>query len=63
MKIIKDGKSKKSKGIREFICIYCGCDFEADNTEYIIHQDQDQVLGSWLEVCCPCCQAGLFFSA
>lgn len=59
MKIIKDGNLRKFKETKRFTCKYCDCIFEADNTEYTVHQDQVQ--GPWLDVHCPCCKAGLFF--
>ena len=34
MKIIKPGDPDRLKAIKQFECRYCGCFFEADNTEY-----------------------------
>ena len=34
MKIIKNGEIKKIKQTKTFDCDFCGCIFEADNTEY-----------------------------
>ena len=34
MKIIRNGNIKKLKKIKTFDCDWCGCLFEADNTEY-----------------------------
>ena len=35
MKIIVEGDARKVLTIRRFECRYCGCVFEADNTEYL----------------------------
>lgn len=34
MKIIKQGNLEQLKKIKHFICARCGCEFEADTTEY-----------------------------
>ena len=36
MKIIRNGDKNKLKRIQTFNCDFCGCIFEADNTEYNI---------------------------
>ena len=34
MRIIKQGRPKATKNILRFRCYRCGCEFEADDTEY-----------------------------
>ena len=34
MKILKHGNLEKLKQIKHFTCRKCGCELEADNTEY-----------------------------
>ena len=39
MKIIKHGNPERLKEVMIFTCEYCGCEFEADNTEYEVSHD------------------------
>lgn len=52
MKIIKDGDAKKIKNIKTFDCDFCGCLFEADNTEYKIGSQYNE---EYYYIKCPFC--------
>lgn len=54
MKIIKEGKNPY---IVKFICLKCGCIFEAKLEEYSVECDRDP----WYCVAiCPCCGKKVF---
>ena len=53
MKIIKKGKIPKTT--KRFTCSNCGCVFECEAVEYILHFSQRD--GDWLETDCPTCHA------
>lgn len=53
MEIIKQGNVDCSKKAKRFECVYCGCQFLADSSEY-------EIGGMWRNLqtytCkCPCC--------
>lgn len=52
MKIIKNGEIKKLKNVKTFYCIFCGCLFEANNTEYKKGSQYNQM---YYYVNCPFC--------
>lgn len=52
MKIIKNGSLKKIKKIKTFDCNFCGCLFEADNTEYKVGSQYNQ---TYFYTICPFC--------
>ena len=54
MKIIKQGDLSRLKEIKRFTCKACGCEFEADNTEYRRDYDQRENCG-WYTIKCPTC--------
>ena len=54
MRIIKQGDLNRLKEIKRFECKACGCEFEADNTEYN-HQYSQREMCSWYEIKCPTC--------
>lgn len=53
MKIIKHGDLEKLKQIKHFICQKCGCELEADNTEYQSRQVEYNDIGYFIK--CPDC--------
>lgn len=52
MKIIKSGNIKKLNKIKTFDCNFCGCLFEADNTEYQTGSQYNEI---YYYVDCPFC--------
>lgn len=54
MKIIKEGNLELLKKYVRFECNHCGCVFEAEKGEYVIHSDQRE--GTWYSVKCPTCK-------
>lgn len=52
MKIIKPGNIDKIKKIKMFNCDFCGCLFEADNTEYITNSQYNE---TYYYAICPFC--------
>jgi len=54
MKIIKQGDLYRLKEIKRFKCKACGCEFEADNTEYRRDYSQRENCG-WYAIKCPTC--------
>ena len=56
MKIIQPGDLNRLKKIKRFECEYCGCIFEADQSEYWA-ADAMAALHDGLEATCkcPCC--------
>lgn len=52
MKIIKNGDFKKLKKVKTFDCDFCGCLFEADNTEYKVGSQYNEM---YYYVDCPFC--------
>lgn len=54
MRVIKYGDTNRLRGIRRFICKECGCEFEADKTEYKYIFDQREDCG-WYSIRCPTC--------
>ncbi len=54
MKIIKHGDLNRLKEIKLFKCKACGCEFEADNTEYKHEYSQRDNCG-WYAIECPTC--------
>ena len=56
MRIIKQGRPKATKNILRFRCCRCGCEFEADNTEYEQASQIAYVHDGIIATCiCPCC--------
>lgn len=55
MKIIKHGDLERLKQVKRFICDRCGCEAEADNTEYKTRQVEYNDFDFFLE--CPDCGA------
>lgn len=53
MKIIKHGNLEKLKQKKYFICQKCGCELEADNTEYQSRQVEYNDIGYFIK--CPDC--------
>lgn len=53
MKIIRDGDKNKLRKIKTFDCDFCGCLFEADNTEYKIKSFYNDK--AYYYITCPCC--------
>jgi len=52
MKIFKEGNLEKAKRPARFVCWRCGCEWEANNDEYILEEGQREMY----PVCnCPCC--------
>ena len=54
MRVIKYGDTNRLRGIRRFTCEACGCEFEADKTEYKHDFDQREDCG-WYSIRCPTC--------
>jgi hypothetical protein len=52
MEIIKQGDTSKLKNPKHFICATCGCEFIADNTEYICNLFFDEY---YYSCNCPSC--------
>lgn len=57
MKIIKPGNVKKIKQIKTFDCNFCGCLFVADNTEYKIGSQYNQM---YYYIKCPFCGRNVY---
>ena len=56
MRIIKQGRPKATKNILRFRCCRCGCEFEADATEYEQASQIAYVHDGIIATCiCPCC--------
>ena len=60
MKIIKPGKLPESKPPKSYegVCLRCGCEFIAIESEIVVHNGGDYH-SSWLSVECPtafCCE-------
>ena len=53
MNIIKHGNPEKLRQIKHFICQKCGCELEADNTEYQSRQVEYNDIGYFIK--CPDC--------
>lgn len=53
MKIIKHGDLERLKQIKHFICEKCGCEVEADNTEYKYDRLDYNEEGCYIK--CPDC--------
>ena len=54
MEIIKQGDLSRLKKNKHFECKDCGCEFYADNTEYVYGGMQYNI--SYWECKCPCCK-------
>lgn len=54
MKIIKQGNLEKIRRPVIFKCHNCGCEFEADNTEY--EYAGTQYNEAYYQCFCPCCK-------
>lgn len=57
MKIIKNGELRKLKKILTFDCDFCGCVFEADNTEYKIGSQYNK---TYYYIRCPFCGRNVY---
>lgn len=61
MKILRAGIIDKK--VKRFICLSCGCEFEADSSEY---EDRSQTAciydGVSAQCRCPCCKQMVFCS-
>lgn len=57
MKIIKVGNLKKVQQIEMFDCDFCGCIFEADNTEYNIGSQYNE---TYYYIRCPFCGRNVY---
>lgn len=57
MKIIKPGNIDKIKKIKMFHCDFCGCLFEADNTEYKTNSQYNE---TYYDVICPFCRRRVY---
>lgn len=57
MKIIRNGDKNKLKQIQTFDCDFCGCLFEADNTEYKISSQYNE---EYYYVTCPFCGRSIY---
>lgn len=57
MKIIKRGNVQKLKKIKTFSCGNCGCVFEADNTEYDVCSQYNEI---YCQCKCPCCNKTVY---
>ena len=53
MKIIKQGDLSRLHNPKHFKCYSCGCEFEADDTEY---EDTMGPCGYGYFCYCPCCK-------
>ena len=61
MRIIKQGRPKATKNILRFRCCRCGCEFEADDTEYEQASQIAYVHDGIIATCiCPCCGATVY---
>lgn len=49
--IIKPGKPQDET--RRFICLHCGCVFDADREDYVIHFSRNEHVATAI---CPCCK-------
>lgn len=49
MKIIREGDPRRQLRPIVFLCLHCGCEFEATKDEY----SEDQIEGQYCK--CPCC--------
>lgn len=56
MKIIKEGNAEPK--VKRFSCNYCGCVFEADETEYRPLADAIAYMKDGIDsfCICPCCE-------
>lgn len=57
MKIIKPGNPDLSKSVHRFICVDCGCIFEAGRAEYQTMHDFRN--GLYFSINCPTCKASI----
>ncbi len=57
MKIIKKGNIKKLMKVKTFNCKFCGCLFEADNTEYKIGSQYNE---EYVYCECPFCHKTVY---
>lgn len=57
MKIIRNGDKNKLKQIQTFDCDFCGCLFEADNTEYKIGSQYNE---EYYYIKCPFCGRNVY---
>lgn len=61
MRIIKQGRPKATKNILRFRCCRCGCEFEADDTEYEQASQIAYVHDGIIATCiCPYCGATVY---
>ena len=61
MRIIKQGRPKTTKNILRFRCCRCGCEFEADDTEYEQASQIAYMHDGIIATCiCPCCGATVY---
>ena len=61
MRIIKQRRPKATKNILRFRCCRCGCEFEADDTEYEQASQIAYVHDGIIATCiCPCCGARVY---
>ncbi len=55
MEIVKQGNPERLKNTKRFECMYCGCQFLADDSEYEIG---DMWRNLQIYTCkCPCCDS------
>lgn len=54
IKIIKPGKLKNPKDTRRFLCLNCGCVFDADRGDYEANDGQYSETVYWAS--CPTCR-------
>lgn len=61
MKIIKEGNYEKIFKPRRFCCTRCGCEFEADSTEYKPSSQLAEMKDGIISECrCPSCGATVY---
>ena len=53
IKIIKPGKLKNPKDTRRFLCLNCGCVFDADRGDYEANDNRFNETEYWAS--CPTC--------
>ena len=58
MEIIKQGDLSRLTHTKRFQCVYCGCEFLADDNEYVIG-DMWRNLQTYT-VNCPCCDSRVY---